>query len=173
MPGICLSCHLSLFAQLPLVRKPTDNWERRPTWMRIVAGGPSLCCKSLCYIRNHCKVSIFASLHNSFFPAECSSLSFISPVLSQAGEGRIHSSHGKVQPCWRQWSCSHLHHLKIWPFDWNWLIISATPGHVAPCLLNCQFNQNLTCCFKYDFSCWTTQAVTVFLCVCLVYTMNS
>lgn len=29
-------------------------------------------------------------------------------VLSEAGEGWLHSSHGKVQPCWRQQSCSHL-----------------------------------------------------------------
>ena len=29
------------------------------------------------------------------------------------------------------------------------------------------------CCFKYDFSRWTTQAVAAFLCMCLVYTMNS
>lgn len=32
------------------------------------------------------------------------------------------------------------------------LVISAATGHAAPCLLNCQFNQNLTRCFKYDFS---------------------
>lgn len=37
-------------------------------------------------------------------------------VLSEAGEGWLHSSHGKVQPCWRRQSCSRLHHQRNWSF---------------------------------------------------------
>lgn len=59
-------------------------------------------------------MSVFASLRHGFFPAECSSLLFISQ--SEAGEGWLHSSHGKVQTCWRQRSCSHLHHQRNWSF---------------------------------------------------------
>lgn len=40
----------------------------------------------------------FASPHRDVFPAECSSLPFMSLVLSQAVEGWIHSFHWKLQP---------------------------------------------------------------------------
>lgn len=53
------------------------------------------------------------------------------------------------------------------------LVISAAAGHAAPCLLNCQFNQNLTRCFKDYFSPWTPQAVSASLCVCPVHTTSS
>lgn len=73
------------------------------------AGGPLLCCKSLWSVS-------FCLPAPWLLPSWMQFTTVYLTVLSGAGEGWLHSSLGKVQPCWRQQSCSHLHHQRNWSF---------------------------------------------------------